>query len=131
MSILLSLLRVFTRCQDPWGVDYSVMFHLMQYVKAIFQIIKSFFFIFCKIQEQEEDIKRNEVLQSSASLTPQLTPGQGSMVASPVPGAQQVQLTPESEQELQRLMQQTDDAKVTRFELNRFFKFLQSTRWII
>ncbi|CAL1539571.1 unnamed protein product, partial [Lymnaea stagnalis] len=67
--------------------------------------------------EQEEEHKRTEALQVTSALTPQdVTPPQGSGIPTPVPGQQQgavgVTLTPESEQELLRLMQQTDDAKV-------------------
>ncbi|XP_035829519.1 cingulin, partial [Aplysia californica] len=68
--------------------------------------------------EQEEDVKRSEVLQVSASLTPldALSPTQGSSAHTPTAGSPHpphtIPPSPESEQELQRLMQQTDDAKV-------------------
>ncbi|GFR68396.1 centrosome-associated protein CEP250-like isoform X1 [Elysia marginata] len=74
--------------------------------------------------EQEEEQQRSEVLQASASLTPHsnvaMTPAQGRSVdhtptaGTPLPHHAGASMSPDPEGELQRLMQQTDDAKSAR-----------------
>ncbi|GFN98096.1 centrosome-associated protein cep250-like isoform x1 [Plakobranchus ocellatus] len=74
--------------------------------------------------EQEEEQQRSEALQASASLTPisnaAMTPVQGRSTehtptaGTPLPHQKEGGMTPDPEGELQRLMQQTDDAKSAR-----------------
>lgn len=71
------------------------------------------------LQEQEEEARRSEALRPSTSLTPQeahvADQGLNEQASAPetTPHHSSISVvTPESEQELQRLMQQTDDAKV-------------------